>query len=363
MKQKNTPRKTDVIDSSSKLLLLIENTKEYAFILLDSQGRVDDWNKGAQKLLGYRESEIIGKNFSKFFIPEDRQAKRSEKELEKAVTQGHADDENWIVRKDGSRFWASGLTTPIRDKIGNLIGFAKVVRDLTERRELDQEQQDFITIATHELRTPFTVAKLLRGALQKHLEEQDDKKGLMYFNKITHALDQLDSLLRDLLNVSKMQTGKVDYDQERFKMEDLVQEVVGEIQQTTEHKIQIKGKSSIEITAYRPQITEVITNFLTNAIKYSPGKKKIIVTIKGTKKYVQVSVHDFGIGISKRNIKNLFSRFYRTPISQEKQIPGIGLGLYISKKIIEGHNGQIYATSTLGKGSTFTFVIPIETKH
>ena len=351
-------KKAEIIDARAKLLLLIENVKDYAFIILDPKGKVDDWNKGAEYLLRYNEKEIIGKNFSRFFTPEDKKAKRPERELQEAQVIGQSNDENWLVRKDKSRFWASGMTVPIYDKVGNLIGFAKIVRDLTEKRELDQQQQDFITIATHELRTPFTVAKLLRQVLRKHLLQQNDKKGLIYFDKTSQAMDQIDNLLKDLLNMSKIQTGKVDYEKEAFVMGDIVKNVIDELQETTKHTILLKNTSKKKLFANKAQIIEVITNLLTNAMKYSSEEKKILVTVTATQKYVKVSVQDFGIGIPKKQIAYLFNRFYRTPLSKEKNIPGIGLGLYISKKIIENHRGTFEVTSTLKKGSTFTFILP-----
>lgn len=357
-------RKSELFSPQDKLIFLVENTKEYVIIVLDTKGKVEDWNKGAEHLLGYTQREIVGKNFSRFFTPEDRKAKRPENELKKAIQEGKGEDENWLVRQDGSWFWASGMTTPILDKVGNVIGFAKIVRDLTDKREIQQQQEDFISIASHELRTPLTIAKLLRDALGKHLKQTKDIEGIAYFEKISHALNQLDTLLRDLLSVGRMQTGKVDYEKEEFSLWDLTQDIVEEVQQTTNsHHIEIHGTKSARIYAYKPQISEVIINLLTNAIKYSPNEKKIIVTVSSAKKFVTVSIQDFGIGIAHQSIEKLFDRFYRTPLSREKGVPGVGLGLYISKKIIENHKGTLGVKSTVGKGSTFSFTLPFLSKR
>lgn len=348
-----------ILNDKERLSLLIENIKEYAIIILDPKGIVTDWNVGAKRILGYTEKEIIGKNFTRFFIHEDRKAKRPEHELVSARYIGKSEDENWLMRKDKTRFWASGVTSPIKDTHGKIIGFSKIVRDKTDKKEQEQQQNDFITIVIHELRTPFTVVKLFREVLRRHLEKENDTKALSYFQKISQTFDQIDDLLKDLSRISKIQREDVDYEKKIFILKDVVRNVIGEIQQTTQQPIVLQGSSAKKVYASVSQITEVITNLLTNAIKYSPEKTEILVRIRATKNEITVTVQDFGIGIDKKSLSRIFDRFYRTPISQEKGIPGFGIGLYLSKQIIDAHKGRFHVKSLLGRGSTFSFTLPI----
>ncbi len=358
---RKSTKRAKLISPRERLLLFMENTKEYAIIVLDLQGKVEDWNVGARHLLGYSPKEVIGKNFAIFFTPEDQKNKRPEKELQRAQKEGRADDNNWLVRKDGSRFFASGLTTAIFDKLGNRMGFTKIIRDLTDKQELDQQKDDFLAIASHELLTPLTVANIHRQILKRHLEQNNDREGIKYFNEITAAMEQLNHLVRDLLNVTKIQATDTSNEKEIISLEKVVKNVVREIQKTNiAHKIIINGEAPNKILANKSQIEEVVTNLLTNAIKYSPKAKEVVVLLKQDKKTVEVAVQDYGIGIEKKSLSRVFDRFYRTPESRKEKLPGLGLGLYITKKIVENHKGQINVESIRGKGSIFSFTLPVK---
>lgn len=356
---KKTKKRVSIIDPKERLELFIENTKEYAIIILDPKGLVDDWNKGAELLLGYREEDVIGRDFTKFFTKEDKKAKRPQKELELAVNVGRGEDENWLVRKDGTQFWASGVTTPILDKIGNLIGFSKIIRDLTDRKEIEQQKDDVLAIVSHEVKTPLTTTKLVRGMLRKHLEKKDDKEGIKFFDAVSKSIEQLEHVLLDLLDVAKLKSGTGNYEKKEFEIAKLVKNVCSELQQTTsKHTIEVTTNTNKKVLASKSQIQEVITNLLTNAIKYSPKGEKIFVMVDDDGKDVVVSVQDFGIGISKENQKKIFQRFYRTNLTHEKKILGTGLGLYIAKKIIDNHKGRLSIQSVPRKGTTLFFTLP-----
>ena len=359
---KKNKKRAALVDPRERLQLLLENTKEYAIIVLDTNGRVEDWNKGAKHLLGYTDKEIVGKNFARFFTPKDRRNHRPEIELKTAQQLGHADDENWLVRKNNQWFWASGLTIAISDKIGNLVGFAKIIRDLTDKQEIEQQKDDFISIVSHELRTPLTIATLHKEVLERYLHGKKDKEGLKYLHHIGTSLQNLDHLIRDLLNVSKIQSSTGDINKEMFSLTPVIRALVQEIKGTTSHAIIVKGNTKRKIYGYKQQISEVMTNLLTNAIKYSSLDKKIIVTVKERKTHVLVSVQDFGIGINKNSIHRIFDRFYRTDKALEKKIPGLGLGLYIAKKIVENHGGKIHVVSKRTEGTTFSFTLPFTTE-
>jgi len=173
----NKAREVSVVGGDEGYRLFVEGVKEYAMIMLDIKGHIIGWNKGAENLLGYKEKEIVGKHFSRLFSLEDRKADKPKLELHQALETGTGEDENWLIRCDKSQFWASGMSTPLRDKAGNLLGFAKVIRDLTDRKELEQQKDDFISMASHELKTPLTSIKAYAQILQKYLEQIKEEKG------------------------------------------------------------------------------------------------------------------------------------------------------------------------------------------
>ncbi len=353
-------RRVSIVGGDEGYRLFVEGVKEYAMIMLDTKGNIIGWNKGAENLLGYKEKEIIGKHFSRLFTLEDRKANKPKLELEQALETGTGEDENWLVRCDKSRFWASGMSTPLRDKAGNLLGFAKIIRDLSERKELEQQKDDFISMASHELKTPLTSIKAYAEILHRHLEQIKETKGLSHLIKMQEQIIKQDNLIRDLLSVSKIQSGMADYQTEEFNLDSLVKDTAKELEATAPtHQIVVIGKTTKKISAIKQHIEQVLTNFLTNAIKYSPEAKKIIVRLSEDKKSVTVSVEDFGMGIPKEQKKRVFDRFYRSENVKTKAQSGYGLGLYIASQIIKQYGGQIKVESVEGKGSKFSFSLPL----
>jgi len=362
-KSKTTTKKApevSVVGGDEGYRLFVEGVKEYAMIMLDMKGYVIGWNIGAENLLGYKEKAIVGKHFSRLFTQEDRKADKPKLELEQALETGRGEDENWLVRRDKSQFWASGMSTPLRDKAGNLLGFAKIIRDLSERKELEQQKDDFISMASHELKTPLTSIKLYAQLLHKYLEQIKEEKGLSHLTKIQEQITKQENLIRDLLNVSKIQSGMADYQVQEFNLDSLVKDTAKELEATAPtHIIVVVGKTSHKVRAIKEHIGQVLTNFLTNAIKYSPEAKKINVRLSEDKKSVTVSVEDFGMGIPKEQKKRVFDRFYRSENVKTKSLSGYGLGLYIASQIIKQYKGQIKVESIEGKGSIFSFSLPL----
>jgi len=356
-------RKVSIVGGDEGYRLFVEGVKEYAMIMLDTKGHVIGWNQGAENLLGYKEKEIVGKHFSKLFNREDRKAGKPDTELKNALEKGKGEDENWLVRKDKSEFWASGVSTPLRDKAGNLVGFAKIIRDLTDRKELEQQKDDFISMASHELKTPLTSIKIFADTLQKYLEQKNDTKALSFLMRIQEQITKQENLIRDLLNVSKIQSGRADYQEEEFHVDTVVKDTVKQLQATTTtHRIVVTGKTTHKVHALKDHIGQVVSNLLTNAIKYSPQADSVVVRLSQDTKNVTVSVEDFGIGVPKEQKKRVFDRFYRGENVKTKSLSGYGLGLYIASQIMKQHGGKIKVESTEGKGSTFSFSLPIAKK-
>ena len=353
-------RRVSIVGGDEGYRLFVEGVREYAMIMLDIKGHIIGWNIGAENLLGFKEPEIVGQHFSILFNHEDRLADKPKQELVQALETGTGEDENWLTRKDKSQFWASGMSTPLRDKAGNLLGFAKIIRDLTERKELEQQKDDFISMASHELKTPLTSIKLYAELLNRHLEQIKEEKGLSHIIKIQEQIVKQENLIRDLLNVSKIQSGMTDYQEEVFNLDHLVKQTVKELEATAPtHTITVSGKTTHKIKAIKEHIEQVLTNFLTNAIKYSPDAKKVIVKLSEDKSNAMVHVKDFGMGIPNEEKKRVFDRFYRGENVKTKALSGYGLGLYIASQIVKQSGGQIKVESVEGKGSTFSFSLPI----
>lgn len=225
-------------------------------------------------------------------------------------------------------------------------------------------RDNFISIASHELNTPLTSLKMFVQVLQRQLKETQNGENIHPFiSRIDTQVDKLTILIKDLLNVSKIQAGKLDFYDNRIDLNNLILDVVQSVQSITNtHTILIEGHIVRKVWGDSDRISQVITNLLTNAIKYSPYASKVIVSLKEGKKTAIVSVKDFGIGIEKEQQKKIFQRFYRVSGYKEKTFPGLGLGLYVSHEIIKRHGGKMTVVSSKAKGSTFNFSLLYEKK-
>lgn len=220
-------------------------------------------------------------------------------------------------------------------------------------------RDEFISVASHELRTPVTSLKMYTQGLKKQLEKRGEEKLVFYLSKMDNQVDKLTVLISDLLNVSRVQLGKLEFREETFSLDEVVLDTVENIMPTVKkHKIIIQGGIKKKVVGDIYRIGQVVTNLLTNAIKYSPAADKIIISLIAEKDHAIVTVQDFGIGIEKKHLARLFNRFYRVSDTSEKTFPGLGIGLYISQEIIKRHGGRITVVSEKGKGSQFSFSLP-----
>ncbi len=217
----------------------------------------------------------------------------------------------------------------------------------------------FISIASHELKTPVTSLKLYVQLLQKQLSRRGEENLIRSFAKMDAQLNKLTLLIEDLLNVSRIEHGKLDFHEDWFDLNEVVKETVEQIQTTTSKQhIRIEGSISQLVWGDRDRIGQVLTNLLTNAVKFSPQSDTIIVQLTETQDTVKVSVQDFGIGIEKEHLNHIFDRFHRGSDPEEKTYPGLGMGLYIAREIIKRHGGTLSVESEKGKGSLFSFTLP-----
>ncbi len=234
-------------------------------------------------------------------------------------------------------------------------------KEIVERKKLERQREDFISIATHELKTPVTSIKAYAQVLRYRFRKVSDTKSEEMVTKMDGQLNKLASLIADLLDITKIEGGRLQFHKNKFDLNELVLEIVEEMQRTTEKHTIVKELSvRKKINGDRERIGQVLTNLISNAIKYSPHSDTIIVRTSISDHEATIVVQDFGIGIPKDDHSKVFDRFYRAGGVKQETYPGLGLGLYISSEIVKRHNGRIWVESTNGKGSTFCFTLPIK---
>lgn len=235
------------------------------------------------------------------------------------------------------------------------------IEDITEKKHIEQQKDDFISIASHELKTPVTSMKAYAQLLQKHPLITKDKKAAYVLEKMDTQMNRLTELVASFMNVYKMRSGKLKLKKQRFQLEELIAEVVGNFQYTiSSHIVERISESKVSIYADKARIHQVLVNLISNAIKYSPNADRVIVTQKPSTGKVTVSIQDFGMGIPKEEQQKIYERFYRAKGRKEGNIPGLGLGLFISTEIVKQHGGELWVKSAVGKGSTFYFTLPVK---
>lgn len=236
-----------------------------------------------------------------------------------------------------------------------------VFEDITDRKQLEKQKDDFIGIVSHELKTPLTGIQAFAQLLEMHLKENEDKKGSFFLSKMTNQMERLTQLMASFVNVYQIQNGKLTLSKKDFEIDQLISSIVSDFQfTTTSHSIEHNGQSGVMIRGDRERIAQVLVNLISNAIKYSPGADKVIIRSSKVDGRIVISVQDFGLGIPKEVQEKIFERFFRVKGKKEKNISGLGLGLYISYEIIAQHKGKIWVESIEGKGSTFNFSLPVK---
>ncbi len=236
--------------------------------------------------------------------------------------------------------------------------YEEVKRDIEERIEADKKKDEFISIASHELKTPVTSLKAYTQILQSTFNDQNNAPAAEMLSKMNKQVDKLTTLIVDLLDVTKIEKGELVFEMEDFDFNELVKEIAEEMQRTTNtHKIILDLNDCDPVKGDRNRIGQVIVNFISNAIKYSPNGERIFIKTFCEKNKVRLSVKDDGIGIPREEHRNIFKRFFRVSSKSNYTFPGMGLGLFISSEIIKRHGGRIFFESDEGKGATFSFEI------
>lgn len=338
-----------------KFYSAVEQTADSVF-MTDVHGNIEYVNPAFEKLTGYKEKEAIGQ--TPRIVKSGLRDKDYYNNLWKTILSGKTFRNQVINRKkNGEFFHADHTITPLKNKNGQIEHFVGIWKDITEQMEMEKRREEFISIASHELKTPLSNIAVIAQVIKK-LHKDASPEHLKYIGRLDNQVKRLSDIVNDLLDVSKLQSGSLDIKKEVFSLSLLSKEIAENFEALGKHKIIVKTMVMKKVYADRERINQVITNLVSNAIKYSPEGKKIIITIEGSSKCFKVSVKDYGMGISKEHINNIFERFYRGHAKNLKAFPGLGMGLYISKQIVEKHNGKIWAKSKVGKGSTFYFTLP-----
>lgn len=268
-----------------------------------------------------------------------------------------------LLDKHGDYRWWMVRAIALKDDNGNIIKWYGSNVDITEHKELERQKDNFLGVASHELKTPVTSIKAYAQVLEMMFRRAGDTKNAELLAKMDNQINRLNNLISDLLEVTKINTGRLQFNPVPFNFNQTVEEVIEEVQRTSlKHQIDKQLSFDREITGDKERICQVITNLLTNAIKYSPDASRIVVYTEDLGSEVQLCVQDFGIGIRGDQQDRVFEQFYRVSGSREHTFPGLGLGLYISSEIVKHLNGRIWVNSVEGKGSTFCFAIPVNQK-
>jgi signal transduction histidine kinase len=301
---------------------------------------------------------MIGKKVSEFEHPDD--LANVEQEFVKIFQGGIAIVPFYRVKhKDGYWVTFSATGSAIYDEQGRPSLLISTSHDITQQMELERRKDEFISIASHELRTPVTSIKGFTQILHRRFQRLGDDDAQRYLSIMDKQLDKLTALINDLLDLSKIQAGKLTLQTERFDLAVLVQESVEMMQQTTHsHRLVLDNYSEVQVVGDRDRLGQVLINLLTNAVKYSPNADKVIIRVFKDAEQAYVSVQDFGIGIQETEHEKIFERFYQAPAPLEQTYPGLGMGLYISNEIITRHSGRMWVESRKGEGSTFYIAIP-----
>ncbi|HEX9992958.1 MAG TPA: PAS domain S-box protein [Acidimicrobiales bacterium] len=353
--------------SEERFRLLVEGVQDYAIFMLDRDGYVTTWNRGAERMKGYADDEIIGRHFRNFYPPEVQAARHPEHELEIAVREGRYEEEGWRVRKDGTRFWANVVITALFDAGGELAGFAKVTRDVTDRRAAAQAREraaaeladanrqlqtaadktaEFVAVTAHELQSP--VAAMTGGAdlLLEHWDDLDADERADTLQSIVRGGERIRRLLGDLLTASRLEAGSFDLHVEDVPLRSLLSDVAGDAAAEA-GPVVVDCDESVVVRADRTRLAQVVGNLVTNGFRH--GAPPVEVAARRAGDAVEVRVRDAGPGVPDELVPRLFDKFAR---GRPRAGSGTGLGLFIVRELARAQQGDAwYERDDDGRGA------------
>jgi PAS domain S-box-containing protein len=355
-------------ESEERFRLLVDSVKEYAIFMLDTEGRVASWNLGAERIIGYTAAEIIGRHFSCFYPAEAAERGAPRQDLDATIAYGSLETNGRRVRKDGSRFWANVVITAVHDRDGKLRGFAKITRDLTERKQFEeleesrQRTQEFLAMLSHELRNP--LAPLRTSVHILRMRGLTDPVMLRARDVIERQVQHLARLIDDLLDVSRITSGRIRLSNEAIELETLIDRAVEAARpliDTKGHSLEIRPLESPAWVRGDPtRLTQVLVNLLNNAAKYTPDRGHIEIEVAGSADNAEIHVRDNGVGIAAELLPRVFDLFTQGQRPLDRADGGLGVGLALVHRIVSLHGGTVKAFSAgTGRGSEFVVTLPI----
>jgi PAS domain S-box-containing protein len=368
---------------------MIEEVEDYAIVLLDRNGIIQNWNRGAEKIKGYKEEEIVGKSFSNFYLQADRERGLPDRLIKQAAEQGKATHEGWRLRKDGTAFWGSIVITALHDKDNNVRGFLKVTRDLTERKLAEDQMRDytlqlefqnkelqqFAFAASHDLKEPLRKINFYNNYVITNTANSLDEKSKEYLNRSMSAVKRMADLIDNLLAYSQIDSAADSF--RETDLNEIVDEIINSHKDVLEQKeVQFQTGGLPRLRAIPFQMRQLFDNLINNSIKYKHPERKSLITITSERlaaeemtakeadpatDYYKISVIDNGLGFQPLYAEKIFEIFQR--LKSQSEYKGSGIGLAICKKIVQNHRGLITATGKENEGARFDVYLPTEWKR
>lgn len=368
---------TDRREAERRYRLLIEGVTDYAIYSLDKDGIISSWNSGAERIKQYSAEEIIGKHFSQFYTREDAEGGMPAKVLETARNTGHYEGEGWRVRKDGSKFWSSVVVTPLRDDAGEIIGYSKITRDITdrlklleriqqhadelehrvtEREQANAELEAFSYSVSHDLRGPLRAIEGFSDIILTDFGSQLPPPAVELLKNIVRSSIRMNRLVQDLLDYSRL--NRIEIRSSTVNIAAAMKDACEQLQEGLRDKVTVTVPATLNVSAHQGTLTQVLFNLIINGLKfYPPGHPPHVeVTAHRGAKSVVIEVQDKGIGIAKQHQERIFQVFER--LHSNDAYSGTGIGLAIVKRGISRMGGRVWVESEPGKGSTFFISLP-----
>jgi PAS domain S-box-containing protein len=363
-------------DTATLLRLLAEQTREHAIIILDTESRIQWWNGGAERIFGITTEEAIGQPLSRLFPADQVAIGAPELEIAVARTDSPAEDDRWLVRKDGSTFWAIGVLTALRDERGELVGFGKVLRNRTDLREQvetlrnqvgalelsHRHKDEFLSMLSHELRNPLAPLTNAVYLIRRTVPATPDLEGSL--RVIERQVASLQRLVDDLLDLSRIGAGKVALKKERLAIQDVLRRAVDStsaLVRQRRHRLDLLAPSVPMFVSGDPdRLEQVFVNLINNAAKYTPEGGRIWVKATTEGDEAVVHIEDTGVGIPHDLLPRIFELFTQVESSRRHSQGGLGIGLSLVKNLVTLHGGSVQVRSdNPGEGSDFVVRLPL----
>jgi PAS domain S-box-containing protein len=347
-----------LVESEERLRLLLASVKDYAIFMLDPKGLIASWNPGAEQIYGYSTAEVVGKHFSKFYLPEDRPAEKTAEELEIALAEDRFEEEGWRIRQDGKRFWADVIITPVREADGRVRGFAKVTRDVTDRmrmendlRDLNRQLESFAYSVSHDLRAPLRSVAFTSRVLLDDLREKLDGEHVEMLEEQVTSATKLAAVIDALLTLSRI--SRKDLQRKTLDITAMAKDIVDEVSEKTQANVTVQVEEGLTARGDQSLVRTILLNLIENACKFSPAGGTVQVGLQRNPR--AFFVRDEGVGFEMEYAHKIFLPFER--LVTDKEFEGTGIGLANVQQAVLRHGGKVWAESEPGKGSTFYFTI------